>query len=129
MAKIDGNYNIETVRGNVLPLRFRAKLNTDGSVQLFKPDDVVRFKVMQKGKCDQVVLQKDETVKEECESISMVIDANEMKIGPIISTPVDYWYEVEVNPDTPYTVTILGYTSKKSGPRILTLLPEGGDKK
>ena len=129
MANIDAKYNIETVRGNVLPLRFRAKLNTDGTVQTFKPDDVVRFTIMQKGKCDQVVLQKDETVKEECESISMVIPAHEMKFGPIISTPVDYWYEVEVNPDTPYTVTILGYTKKKDGPKILTLLPEGGDKK
>jgi hypothetical protein len=65
-------------------------------------------------------------VTEECESVQIILTSEEMRIGDIINKPVDYWYEVELNPDTPYTVTILGYTKEK-GPKILSLTPEGGD--
>lgn len=129
MAIIDANKNIEAVRGNKLPLTIRAKVKDDGSLRLFEPNDIVRFKVMVKSKMDQVMLQKDVEVTELCESVSMLITSEEMKFGSLINKPTEYWYEVELNPDTPDTITILGYTNKKDGAKILTLLPEGGDKK
>ena len=129
MAIIDSRGNIEVNRGNVLPLTIKAKSLSDGNLTKFLMGDVVRFTIMERNNCDNVVLQKDVRIEEESESVKIRMTADEMKIGEIINKPVDYWYEVEVNPDTPNTITILGYKSKKSGPKILTLLPEGGDKK
>ena len=128
MAKVSLNYDIETNRGDMLPLTIRANNEKDKTPYIFQVNDVVRFKIMKKKQCDEVVLQKDVKVTEVCESVQMIIPSEEMKIGEIINKPVDYWYEVELNPDTPHTVTILGYTKEK-GPKILSLTPEGGDKK
>ena len=128
MAKVSSNYSIETNRGDMLVLSIKATDEKTGSPYIFQANDVVRFKIMKKKQCDEVVLQKDVKVTEVCNSVPMTISSDEMKIGDIINKPVDYWYEVELNPDTPFTVTILGYT-KKTGPRILSLTPEGGDKK
>lgn len=131
MAIMDANYNIQTNRGDVLSLTIKSKIKTDpdGNYAKFLIGDVVRFSIMERNNCENIILQKDITIEEECESVKIRMTADEMKIGEIISKPVDYWYEVQVNPDTPNTITILGYKSKKSGPKILTLLPEGGDKK
>jgi hypothetical protein len=128
MAKVDNKYNIQINRGNVLRLKIKNKPNENGESPKFLVGDVVRFNVMKRKECANVVLQKDVTVEEECEIVRIVATADEMKIGDIIDKPVDYWYEVEINPDRANTVTILGYTDKKQGPKLLTLLPEGGDK-
>lgn len=128
MAIIDSNFNIETNRGSMLTLNIKTQNKTDGTPYIFKLGDVIRFRIMEKGKCENVVLQKDVQVSEEGENVPLTIPSEEMKIGSIISKPVEYWYEVELNPDTSSAVTILGYT-KAGGARILTLTPEGGDKK
>ena len=127
MAKIDADYNIEVNRGNMLCLSVKTINKQTGLPYIFQVNDVVRFKVMVKKQCDEVVLQKDVKVTEVCNAVPITITSDEMKIGEIINKPVDYWYEVELNPDTPSTVTILGYT-KEAGPKILSLTPEGGDK-
>ncbi len=127
MATLGDNYSIETNRGSMLALTIRTK-DKDGNFYEFQPGDVIRFKLMTKGKCEDVILQEDVTVSEISDGVPLVISSEKMKIGDLINKPVDYWYEVELNPDTSSTVTILGYT-KKTGGRILTLTPEGGDKK
>lgn len=127
MATIGDNYSIETNRGSMLALTIRAK-DKDDNFYEFQPDDVIRFRLMTKGNCDDVILQEDVVVSEVSESVPLVISSEKMKIGEIINKPVTYWYEIELNPDTSSTITILGYT-KKTGARILTLTPEGGDKK
>ena len=128
MAKIDSNYNIETNRGNILPLTIKQKLKDDGSIIKFKIGDMVRFTIMEKNNCNNVIVQKDIVVENESESITIIVPAEEMKIGEVISQPVEYWYEVELNPNSSEATTILGYT-KENGAKILTLCPEGGDKK
>ena len=128
MAKVNSKYDIETNRGDMLMLSIKTTNRKTGQPYIFQVGDIVRFKVMKKKQCNEVVLQKDVKVTEVCESVEMTIPSEEMKIGDIINKPVDYWYEVELNPDTPFTVTILGYT-KETGPRILSLTPEGGDRK
>lgn len=128
MAIIDDKFNIEINRGSMLTLNIKTKNRTDGTPYIFQKDDVIRFKIMEKNKCENVVLQKDVIVSEVGENVPLTITSDEMKIGSIISKPVEYWYEVELNPDAPSAVTILGYT-KATGARILTLTPEGGDMK
>ena len=85
------------------------------------------YKIMEKRNCDNIVLQKDIMVDNPIEKVDITIPSEEMKIGKIINKPVDYWYEVELNPDTSKTQTIIGY-SIETGAKILTLLPEGADK-
>ena len=127
MAKMDENYNIETTRGDVLSFNVKTINKNDNTPYVFQVGDVIRFKIMEANNCEQILVQKDVTVSEISKSVLLTIPSDEMKIGNIINTPVDYWYEVELNPDTDSRITILGYT-KATGPRILTLTPEGGDK-
>lgn len=126
MLNIINGRNIEITRGNVLPLTIKAN-NKDQNLYEYNAGDVIRFKIMKAKKVDDVVFQKDFKVEESSTEHDIVITAEEMKIGELSSKPVDYWYEVELNPDTPETQTIIGFT-KKQGAAIITILPEGGDK-
>lgn len=126
MRFTNDNFDIEINRGTMLPLLISSK-NSDGSSYVFQKDDVVRFNIMEKGKCNNVVVQKEITVTEPSESVSLVLSSEDMTFGDVISKPVDYWYEILLNPNTPNTQVILGYT-KNNKARILTLLPTGGDK-
>ena len=119
--------NIEIVRGNYLPVTVTAQ-NTDGSDYVFQPEDVLRFKVFERKNVENVFLEKDFKINEITKEVLIELTADVMKIGELIDKPKDYWYEIELNPDTPKTQTIIGY-EKDSGPAILTLLPEGGNKK
>lgn len=128
MIKIDTSGNIEVTRGNYLPLAVRTTNEVDGSPYIFKKGDTVKFTITEKGNCNAVVFEKRVTVSdEEKEKVDIVITADEMKIGELQSKPVEYWYEVELNPDTPEAQTIIGYT-KANGAKIITLTPESGDK-
>ena len=124
MKKIDAKGNIEVTRGDVLPLSIATK-DKEGNDYVFKVGDVVRFKVMEKKKCNCVVLSKDVTVEQETTAVEIDLTSEETKIGTLINKHVDYWYEVELNPDT-YCQTIIGYT-KEDGAKLFTLLPEGDD--
>lgn len=90
----------------------------------FKSGDVVRFKVTRKKDCNTVMLQRDFTVSGNANSFTIHLEGNETKLGEVISKPTDYWYEVELNPDTDPN-TIIGYD--EDGAKILRLYPEGKD--
>ena len=122
---IDGN--IEVTRGDGLPLSISTS-NKDGSPYTFQERDVIRVKVFERKDCGCVVLQKDTIVETATTSVNVDLTKEETKIGELISRPIDYWYEVELNPDTDFPQTIIGYTKEK-GAKLFTLLPEGGDKK
>ena len=117
--------NIQVTRGNHMPLTVTTK-NSDGTNYVFQLDDTLRFKVFEKKNVNNVFLTKDFSVNEVSEEITIELTADDMKIGELIDKATDYWYEIELNPDTPKTQTIIGY--EKNLPAILTLLPEGGDK-
>ena len=98
----------------------------DSAIVPFAAGDIVRFKVTERKNCSAVVLQKDFVVMaEDAEAINIVLTSKETKLGGVISKPVDYWYEVELNPDTD-PKTIIGYDDE-TGAKILRLLPEGAD--
>lgn len=100
-------------------------MNTEGQQHLFKQGDVIRFRVLEKNHPETVIIQKDVTVESETPTVEISLKKEDTKIGELISKPVEYWYEVELNPETD-PQTILGYDV--SGPKILRLYPEGGDK-
>lgn len=122
MFVINDDMSIYVTRGDAGAFNVKAKLGeTDYT---FRVGDVVRFKVFTKKDCSNVVLKKDVIVTEETGTVQIVIKDNETKFGDIINKPVDYWYEVELNPDT-NAQTIIGYDD--NGAKILRLFPEGGE--
>lgn len=121
MFVINEDLSIYLTRGDSAV--FSVGANIGETEYTFKEGDVVRFKVFGKKNCDDVVLKKDITVSEATSRVQIALDSDETKIGDVISKPTEYWYEVELNPDT-YAQTIIGYD--ENGAKVLTLYPEGG---
>lgn len=120
MFVINEDMTIECTRGDVAT--FSVGANVNDTAYLFRVGDVVRFSVFSKKDCADVVLQKDFTTTEETEVVEVYLTGEDTKIGDTISKPVDYWYEVELNPDT-YPQTIIGYD--QNGAKVFRLYPEG----
>lgn len=122
MFVVNTDKSIYVTRGDAGAFNVQAKLGD--ADYTFRVGDVVRFKVFEKKKCDRVVLVKDVRVTEETDTVLVFVDTNEMKFGKVINKPVDYWYEIELNPEG-HAQTIIGYDD--DGAKILKLFPEGGD--
>lgn len=90
----------------------------------FAVGDVVRFKVFQRKNVASVLLQKDSEVTDESGTVTISLTSEDTKIGESINKPTDYWYEIELNPNT-YPQTIIGYDN--DGEKIFRLFPEGGE--
>lgn len=89
----------------------------------FAAGDVVRFKVFKAKDCGSVVISKDFEAEEGAESVQVSLISDETRIGDVINKAVDYWYEIELNPDT-NPQTIVGFDD--AGAKIFRLYPEGG---
>lgn len=105
---------------------FNVQATSGGEPYTFRVGDVVRFKVFAKKDCENVVLQKDVSVGEETTQVEVFLEGSDTKFGEVISKPTDYWYEIELNPDTK-PQTILGYD--ENGAKVFKLFPEGKDVK
>lgn len=121
MFVINEDKSIYLTRGDVAFFSISAKTEADEAYK-FQPGDVVRFKVVEKKACDNVVLSKDFGIEAETEEAEIYLSEEDTKIGEIISKPIDYWYEVELNPFTE-PQTIIGYDEE--GAKIFRLYPEG----
>ena len=122
--------NIRITRGNMLPITVMADNEIDGNDYVFQVDDVIRFQIFDSKDANKVYLKKDFTVTEESTEKIIIISAEEMKIGEIKNRATEYWYEIELNPDSDNTMTIVGYEldeNNKPNPAVITILPEGGD--
>lgn len=122
MYVVNDDKSIYVTRGDEVPLSVMAE--DEGKAYIFQPGDVVRIKVFAKKDCDSVALQKDFPVTAETDTVEIFLDGNDTKIGKVISKPVDYWYEVELNPET-NPITIIGYD--EDGAKVFKLFPEGRD--
>lgn len=120
MFTVNDDLSIYVTRGDMVFLKVTAE--NKGEPYTFNPGDVVRFKVFRKKDCKEVVLQKDFPVAVATQEVEIVLEERETKIGEVISKPVDYWYEVELNPDRE-AQTIIGYD--EDGARVFKLFPEG----
>lgn len=124
MFKIDANKNIYLTRGDIATINLTAK-NSDKSEYTFKNGDIVRLNVFKKADCHSIVLTKDVVVNADTTKVEIPLTSQETRIGDVISKPVDYWYEIALNPDTAQQ-TIVGYVEE---PTIFKLLPEGIESK
>lgn len=122
MFIIDADMTVHITRGDIGVIEVSAN-KSDTELYIFQPGDIVRLKVFVKKQHDNIVLTKDVTVEEETDKVTINLFKSDTEIGGTINKPVDYWYEVELNPDTT-SQTIVGYD--KNGPKIFKLYPEGG---
>ena len=123
MFKIEGT-TIKLTRGDSCAFEIGTK-KPDGTDYIFKVGDTVRFKVFKNKDCGCVELQKDATIETEGTTVDFTLTKEDTKIGDLISKPVKYWYEVELNPNTA-PQTIIGYDDVE-GAKEFILYPEGGD--
>lgn len=123
MFTINQDNSIFLTRGDIAVIKFSAD-KRDGSPYIFKDGDIVRFKVFEKKQCDNVFIKKDVTISDDTATVDITLERIDTKIGEIINKPVDYWYEIELNPDTT-PQTLIGYDD--DGPKIFRLFPEGGE--
>ena len=129
MFKIDGK-NIKLTRGDIAAIEIGITNEIDGSDYEFQAGDIVRFKVFKRKDCGCVELVKDVKVENPSTTVEIQLTSKDTKIGGIIDKSVDYWYEVELNPDTaPQTIIGVDYDEElgKDVPAIFKLLPESGD--
>ena len=96
----------------------------DGDTATFHTGDIVRFSVIQRKNHSNILLSKDIVVETESETVTFTFTSEETRLGGVINKPIDYWYEVQVNPDS-FAQTIIGYDD--NGPKIFRLYPEGDD--
>lgn len=122
MFVLNDDLSIYATRGDIV--FFSVQAEEDGVPHKFQPGDVVRIKIYGKKNATNVVLEKDFTVTEEAESVEIFLDGEDTKIGGVISKPVDYWYEVELNPRS-HPQTLIGYDDE--GAKVFKLYPEGAD--
>lgn len=122
MFIVNDDNSIYVTRGDIVVLGITAEY--DGKPYIFKAGDLLRIKVFGKKDCENVVLQKDFPIPTATDTVEIFLDENDTKIGGVISKPVDYWYEVELNPLSD-PQTIIGYDDE--GTKVFRLFPEGRD--
>lgn len=123
MFKINDDKSIYITRGDIATIEVTATTG-EGAQHKFSANDVVRLKVYEKKGCDCVVIQKDTVIEETTTTACITLAKNDTKIGGLINKPKDYWYEIELNPDTA-PQTIVGYDEE--GAKLFKLFPEGSD--
>ena len=119
MFIIDEDLTMHLTRGDAAV--FTAGAISGEEPYSFRVGDVVRFTICTKKNYADVVLQKDFTVTEEKETVKISLNSEDTNIGGAISKPVEYWYEVELNPET-HPQTIIGHT--QDGAKVFMLYPE-----
>lgn len=124
MFKVYDDYTIAINRGDVGCIDVSAKVSDDESY-MFTSNDVVRLRVFEKNHHEKVVLVKDaDPVVGQTETVSICLIKEDTKFCEIINKPKEYWYEIELNPDTD-PMTIVGYDD--NGAKVFKLFPEGAD--
>ncbi len=121
MFVINEDLTINITRGDTALLSVSASVGE--TAYEYKIGDVVRLKVFAKKDCSDVVLKKDVVVTEATDAVEINLTKEDTTIGEVISKPTDYWYEIELNPDT-QPQTIVGYD--ENGAKVFKLYPEGG---
>lgn len=121
MFKVKEDSSIHINRGNVGILEVQVE-NDDGSSYTFQQGDVIRLGIYKKGDYNTIILEKEIPVEDATLTVEIPLTKEDTTIGSIINKPVDYWYEIELNPDTE-PQTIIGHDEK--GAKIFKLYPEG----
>lgn len=123
MFIVNSDCSIYATRGDIGSLEVGMKLSEDVDY-IFKIGDIVRLNVHERNHPERVVLLKEVEVDKETSTVVISLSREDTKIGNIISKPVTYWYELELNPETT-PQTFIGYD--RDGPKEFILYPEGAD--
>lgn len=121
--KINEDQSIYLTRGDIASIEVSAQKSAD-EAYVFQVGDVVRMQVFERNNCHSVVLRKVVEVLEESKTVDIYLSKEDTKIGDIINKPKNYWYEIELNPETE-PQTIVGYDEE--GEKIFRLFPEGSE--
>lgn len=94
----------------------------------FEKYDVLTFAIYNvKGLNQAPIIFEKFTVDKDCDSYTIEIDSETMKIGEMTNRKKNYWYEISLNDEK----TLVGFKTTTEGdkeiekPAIFTLLPEG----
>lgn len=120
MFTINDDLSIYVTRGDIVHLSISAV--NEGGAYKFKVGDVIRLKIFGKKDCADIVFQKDFPVTTESETAEIFLTGQETRIGGVINKHSDYWYEIELNPES-NPQTIIGYDD--DGAKVFRLFPEG----
>lgn len=122
MFAINDDLSIYMTRGDACSIDVSAMSN--GEPYTFVNGDIVRLSVMEKKNCENVLMVKEIEVIGSTTTATISLSKEDTRFGEVISKPTDYWYEVELNPDT-HPQTIIGFD--EDGAKVFRLYPEGGD--
>lgn len=111
-------------RGDVCSFPVSSKY-LNGLPYTFLEGDVLRFTVMNKKDYSDVLIQKDFKADAGSQFVMIHLDKDDTKFGSTISKPIEYHYEIELNPETE-PLTIIGHDD--DGGKIFRLYPEGSVK-
>lgn len=115
MFKIEEN-KIHLTRGDCCTI----SLNVED--YSFKVGDIVTFCLYNKRALnEQPVLKKSIKLEQDTDNVDIELTSLDTKIGEMKNTPVEYWYEIELNDKQ----TLIGYD--EDGAKILILYPEGAN--
>ena len=120
MFVVNEDLSIGVTRGDAVYFTVTAEYY--GGDYEFKRGEVLRFKVFGKKDVESIYLQKDFSIEQDTTSVEVHLSSEDTTIGEPINKPVDYWYEIELNPDGD-TKTIVGYD--ENGAKVFRLYPEG----
>ena len=124
MFVVNEDLSIYATRGDIVCLNVSATDDRTGEPYEFQPGDIVQMKIYVKKNAEEVVLQKDFPVPAKTNTVGVFLTEQDTRIGEVISKPVDYWYEVTLNPYT-NPQTFIGYD--EDGAKIFKLFPEGNE--
>lgn len=124
MFVVNDDLSIYATRGDIVCLNVSATDDRSGEPYEFQPGDILQMKVYVKKDAESVVLQKDFPVPAKTNTVGIFLTEADTRIGEVISKPVDYWYEVTLNPYT-NPQTFIGYD--EDGAKVFKLFPEGKD--
>lgn len=112
---------LKVTRGQSGTITFGA-LTPEGEPYTFQVGDVLRLNVTKVNKENSVVMSVDTIIQEATTEATISITSFDSKIGTVINKPTDYWYDIELNPDSAIAQMLLGYDDE--GPKIFKLYPE-----
>lgn len=126
MFVIDEDKKIHLTRGDTAVIEVSAKdgEGKDAKQHTFSKGDVIRLTVYEKKRYDCIVLQKEVVAEDDVQTVDISLSRSDTKIGELINKPKEYWYEIELNPDT-MPQTLVGHD--KEDAKLFVLYPEGAD--
>jgi len=122
MFKIINKNQILINRGDIGIIDLTIPISKEENYE-FEQGDVITFAVYNTNSYQKdPIIYKEVIVEEDGQTVVTIeLDAEDTKVGPVINMPAQYWYEIQLNKEQ----TILGFDDK--GPKMFILFPEGSD--